>query len=138
MSNESLPQRGFQSCGARSMACQTIIFGSKLWNHPMSAHLWMRLTLIRLLATLSVVSILIDLAYITWQNQPRSEVMTTDGTLDRESKTRLATEGHTYLTRSYEEPLRRDTDGSGRPVKVPDVSRQDNFSSEADAHCLMY
>jgi hypothetical protein len=36
---------------------------------------------------LPIVSILIGLACITWQNQPQSEVMTTDEMLDRETKT---------------------------------------------------
>lgn len=64
--------------------------------------------------------------------------MTMDGMLHRETKTRSAMEEDTYSTRRYEEPLRRDPDGIGRPVKVPDVSRHDNFSGEADTRCLMY
>src|SRR6185503_10025502 len=93
-------------------------------NHPISEHLWMRLTLIRLLATLPIISIPIDLAYITWQNQPRSEVVTTDGTLDRETKTWSATEGNTYSARRYEEPLGRPNSRNMAPASQHDSVQQ--------------
>ena len=64
--------------------------------------------------------------------------MTMDGMLDRETETRSAIKEDTYSTHMYKQPLRRDPDGSGKPVKVPDVSRNDNFSGAADARCLMY